>query len=213
MSKAKTIEGMIGSQNQVTNLCISAAAGGLVGITAALLLAPKTGQKLRKQILRTYEDLSEKGQELADDFLEKGQDAVCKVTGYAGNIKDTAANLMNKRSSDNHGSHAAHLVIGAVGGGVLGAMTALLLSHREEEEVVEGLAHRIKEAGKAARNNIKSVDWIETAKDFVDTVRSKIHHGNGSEIHEEAEEHHGIHDALEWATLGFRLWQNIKKKR
>lgn len=47
--------------------------GGLAAGATALLLAPKSGKKLRKDIKDKYEDYTQKGNELCDDVKESGK--------------------------------------------------------------------------------------------------------------------------------------------
>lgn len=191
---------------------VSAAAGGLLGLTAALLLAPKSGHKLRRQISRAFEDFSDRGHDFAEDVYERGHDAASNAMDYA---KGSAAHLMS-RVSKRPSRSGTSLVVGAISGGILGIATALMLAQREEEST-EGFASKLREAGKSAKENLQSFNWMDTAKDIVDTIKTKVspHNHNGTHHHyeEEEEEGHGFHDLFELASLGFRLWQNIKKKR
>src|ERR1700693_1379770 len=66
----------------VTFLFIGLGAGAL----AALLLAPRTGKQIRRELRRKYEnakDVIEDWQEQAGDVIEKGSD-------WAGNARETA---------------------------------------------------------------------------------------------------------------------------
>lgn len=203
MSKIKSMGRMHISQDHLKNLCLSAAAGGFIGMAAALFLAPKTGRGLRKQIVRTYEDLSEKGQDFAEDVLERGQNAVSAATGYAGALKSTLLGKVSNGSNTN-----LNLLIGAIGGGVLGAAAVMMLASADSEEnTLNGITHRIKEAG-------KGIHWVDAARDIMDTIKNKVYHSNELADEEESgSEHPVLHDVLDWATLGLRVWQNIKTKR
>jgi ABC-type enterobactin transport system permease subunit len=95
------------SDNHVTNLLISAAVGSVVGASAALLLTPKSGERLRKDITNTYQDLTDKTQ----DFAE--------------NIKETASQFISPENN-------SHLLLGALGGGILVATAVYLLGSQED---------------------------------------------------------------------------------
>lgn len=214
MSKVRYVERKIQDRNHVTRLFISAAAGSVIGATAALLLAPKSGRKFRKDLYETYEDLSEKGQEFIDDTVKKGHRAARTAADMAENFKDSAKEFIGQAPEASNPN--INLLIGAIGGGLLGAAAIYLLAPKGEEEE-ESFAQKVKSAGRSATENLRSVDWVETAKDIVETIHNKVssHHHNGSEVEEEVQEqgHNKIHDVIEFASLGLRLWENIKKRR
>lgn len=61
-------------------MIFGAVVGGLVGATAALLLTPKTGREMRKEILQNLEGAG-------DSLRERSGE----VSRFAGNIKEAAA--------------------------------------------------------------------------------------------------------------------------
>ena len=210
MTKLKSMERRTSiSQNQITNLFLSAAAGGIVGLSAALLMAPKSGQKLRNDIYETYEDLTERGQDLAHDIAHKGKRAAHAAACYAEDLKDSASSLLERESTTNR-----NIMIGVIGGGLLGAAAVLLMNQNSDDE--ESLSHRLREAGRSAKENIQSMDWVDTAKEILETINNKVnplHNGSISEAVEDFQERHGLQDVLKWANMGLNLWQNVKKRR
>jgi gas vesicle protein len=75
----------------VTFLLIGLGAGALVG----LLLAPKTGKQMRKDLRRkyetakdTFEDWAEDAKEFAEDAIERGSDFADEVRDRGGKIAD-----------------------------------------------------------------------------------------------------------------------------
>jgi gas vesicle protein len=75
----------------VTFLLIGLGAGALVG----LLLAPKTGKQMRKDLRRkyetakdTFEDWAEDAKEFAEDAFERGSDIADEVRDRGGRIAD-----------------------------------------------------------------------------------------------------------------------------
>jgi len=77
----------------ITFLMIGLGAGALVG----LLLAPKTGRQMRKELRRrlddardSFQDWSEDARDRLSDAREKMQDAVDKGSDWASNLRDTA---------------------------------------------------------------------------------------------------------------------------
>lgn len=67
--------------------------GGMVGATAALLLAPKSGKKLRRDLVRGAQDLRDKTSELAQDASYRTQKAVKQVSGHASAWSDIARDM------------------------------------------------------------------------------------------------------------------------
>ncbi len=182
----RTVKKEVRSNNEVSNLLLSAAAGGVLGAAAALLLAPKAGAQLRQDILDTYSDVSDKTQDLVD-----------VASRYVS---------QPKRSSNGR----LLLLIGAIGGGLLGASAGRLLSNNEKLE--PSFTRRMTQAGKSFAEN--SVDWIDTAKDVLNTLSQTIHQdGQQAEEADEEEEKNPLREVINWANLGFQVWQNLSKRR
>lgn len=55
------------------DLLIGGLIGGIVGAAVGLLLAPKSGEDLRHDLAETYDDLSEKTQDFAEDVAKRGK--------------------------------------------------------------------------------------------------------------------------------------------
>ena len=51
-----------------------AVGGALIGAAVALLYAPPSGQRTRRQILRKYEDVRDRAADLGGDLVEKVED-------------------------------------------------------------------------------------------------------------------------------------------
>ena len=101
------------------------------------------------------------------------------------------------------------LLLGAIGAGILGITTILVFSktHHDEADKIKGLA-----------NDLKSVDWAALAKQAKDGVNSILEELERDGEAVEREIKHGPHsnvaqDVVDWAVLGLRLWQSVKKKR
>ena len=76
----------------ITFLLIGLGAGALVG----LLLAPKTGKQLRRDLKRGYEDAREKFDDWADDAKDSIRDAGDRVRGVVSRASDLADDLREK---------------------------------------------------------------------------------------------------------------------
>ena len=198
------------TQKQIANLLLSAAGGGVIGATAALLLAPKSGHRLRREIYDTYQSVSERAQDLAHDVAKKGHKAASYAANYAETVKDQASHLLP--SSNEKGSYSVPLIVGAVSGAILGA-TAIFSLAEERKSSKEGFTDRMVHAGKAVADNFQSINWIDAAKEVVSAIQEKVTdspHFASRELREKTE---NLNHVLEWASLGVRLWNNVKKGR
>jgi gas vesicle protein len=70
----------------VTFLMIGIGAGALI----ALLLAPKTGKQMRKELRRKYDDARDTLQEWSEDARDRVNDAVDKSAEWAEELRDAA---------------------------------------------------------------------------------------------------------------------------
>jgi gas vesicle protein len=59
------------------------------GAIAALLLAPKSGEQLRRDIRRRYEDARETIEDLAEDAKEKMEDAIERGSEWMEDVEQT----------------------------------------------------------------------------------------------------------------------------
>jgi gas vesicle protein len=70
----------------VTFLMIGLGAGALV----ALMLAPKTGRQMRKDLRRKLDDAKDSLQDWSEDARDRVQDAVERGSDWASELRDTA---------------------------------------------------------------------------------------------------------------------------
>ena len=70
----------------VTFLMIGLGAGALV----ALLLAPKTGKQMRKDLRRRFDDARDTLQDWSDEASDRVQDAVERSAEWADELRETA---------------------------------------------------------------------------------------------------------------------------
>lgn len=71
--------------------------GSLVGGISALLFAPKSGAKLRKDISKKYDKVSDKTQDLIENVSEQAEELFEKAKCIAEDAKDAASQFMKKR--------------------------------------------------------------------------------------------------------------------
>lgn len=192
MSNSRWQENENISSTAWSNLLISGVAGSLIGATTALLLAPKSGEKLRRDISNVYSDLTDKTQEMAED------------------IRDRTSKYISPPEKN------SYLLTGAISGALLGATLAFLLTQeKEDNSYLCDIKDKIKESAQSMASNITSMDWLDTAKDVVNEINDKIHHHNGSNATKHAEHYtdNVINKALDFAIVGLEVWQKMKKRR
>jgi gas vesicle protein len=74
--------------NTISNFAVGALAGAAIGAASAFLLAPKSGQGLRKDIQETYHDA-----------LDKGEDLKEGVENFIGHLQSTISSGNKNHSS------------------------------------------------------------------------------------------------------------------
>lgn len=226
----------MGNHHKGKEFLVGAALGGLLGTMTALLIAPKAGKKLREDICDKYCDISESTQEMADSVTKKGKDFVKGVNCYTNDLSDKAkevigdiANWVHLRKKNEDGDVSCMVkdfAIGGLTGGVLGAALALLLAPKSGQEIRQDLvekyedmadtAQRFSKKGKSFAKSIgvKTTDWFSLAEDLVDQVSDKLRE-KGEEVIEKGREvvdHSPVKDLLNWASLGLKVWGQMKKK-
>lgn len=82
--------------NGKKGFAVGALLGGLLGGVTALLLAPKSGVKLRKDIAKKYQCISDKTCEYADEVCEQTLELVDKAKELASSAKKAACKLYKK---------------------------------------------------------------------------------------------------------------------
>ena len=75
---------------------IGAFFGSLLGGISALLFAPKSGKKLRKDISRKYHDVSDKAHDVATDVCDKCTEFRERAMDIAEDAKDATRSMIKK---------------------------------------------------------------------------------------------------------------------
>lgn len=216
---------------------VGAAIGSLLGSVAALLAAPKAGRRLRQDICDTYCDFSEATQDMACKVGKKGRSFVknlgcqtCDWTDKAKDVVDDVAEGVRCWINPEEGV-SKDLFIGGLAGGIIGAVAGLLLApkagselrqdiadtYQDVSEKTQRVASRLGKQGKSVARNVqdRTGDWLDLAKEVVDRLSGQLQE-KGEEVIEqgrEAFQSSRLNEALEWASLGFRLWKGIKNRR
>lgn len=84
LSKLSRQQPQVVEEGVKRHFLIGSIAGSLIGATAALLLATKSGCELRRDLSETYEDVSEKTAELANTVKEKGLEIADTIQTQSG---------------------------------------------------------------------------------------------------------------------------------
>lgn len=153
-----------------------AALGGLIGSVAGLLLAPKSGKDLRCDIAETYCDVTEGAEKYGKKIKEKGE------------------HLLHF-NSEKEDSATTNFLIGSVIGAVVGATAAVVLAPKSGSELRKNITKTyddVKENADEWKENI-----VELAQKFGKTVNNKTHSK--------------IDDIVDFASVGIKIWNNLKK--
>lgn len=195
---------------------VGATVGSLLGSVAALLIAPKSGQKLRDDICDAYCAFTDRTQDIADR-------AKSAVNGASKTVKGWVYEEEEETTKD--------LLIGGIAGAVLGAAIGLLLAPKAGEDLrqdiadtyedvsdrtqrfANGMTKRGKSFAKTARSSANK--WLNVAQQIVEDLTEDAQN-KGEDLFERAKGLVGnnrFHEAMDWAALGYRLWQGVKSKR
>ncbi len=206
------------------DLLVSAAVATLIGGIAALLIAPKAGEAIRKDLCDLYEGLSDKGEFIADRVSKKRK-IIASLLNNKSEWSDKAKGIFNELSSmecQEDEFSLKEILVGTVIGGVLGAAAGLLLAPKSGLELrndlagtYEDLSDKAEEFQKKGKTFVKkarnrSNKWLEMASELADGVIDNAQE-KGEEYLNGAQDK--INDVIEWATLGYKVWQGIKKRR
>ncbi|BBH19100.1 hypothetical protein Back11_04450 [Paenibacillus baekrokdamisoli] len=86
------------AKSKTRNFLLGALAGGIAGSVTALLLAPKSGRELRKDIVVGAQQVSERTVQIASQVGESTTRLARQVgngaTEFAGKARDTASNVI-----------------------------------------------------------------------------------------------------------------------
>ncbi len=81
--------------NGQTSFITGGTLGAIIGATAALLLAPQSGARLREDLGEKYEEIRDKAEEFMEDINDKREHAMDQMEDW----KDTFITLIEKLSS------------------------------------------------------------------------------------------------------------------
>lgn len=217
-------------------LIIGAAVGSLLGGLSVLLIAPKSGAKLRKDICDAYCDIAEK----THDFTDKGKSLAkgisCQTCDWASKARSIVDDASKKvkgwvSEEEEEDESTRDLLIGGVIGGVVGATVGLLLAPKSGEELrqdfvdtyedisekTHDFTEEVSKKGKsfAKTANSKVNKWLDLAKNIVDELSEEAQEKGEDWLDniKDLVNNKKMNDVLSWAHLGYRAWKGISKKR
>jgi gas vesicle protein len=190
------------------HILAGATLGCLMGTTYALLSSPK----LKKKLNGVYHDVSERAHDYVDtasdyvqDALDKGQDIYDDASRHAKKLKRKTSKYLNDEEFLEQ--PRLNMIAGTIGGVLLGAAALYFLSSRDEEE---DFVHQAKATYKRAAK--QSFDWIDTAKEILHTINSKVNNVEEGVEQLEVTGRQTIDDVIQLANIGLSLWKNIKRR-
>lgn len=224
-------------QGHTKEFVIGAVVGSLLGSVAALLAAPKAGKRLREDIHDVYCNISDTTQDLAKRGRCIAKTVGCQTCDWAEKAKSVVEGATNtvkgwvSEEVEEEETMAKDLLIGGLIGGVLGVAAGLLLAPKPGDKLrkdlvdtyedvsdrTQEMAHDVRKRGKAFAKTArtKANKWMDIAHHIVDDLTENAQE-SGEDLFEKAKgliNDNRIHHVIDWASLGFRLWQGAKSKR
>ena len=78
------------------SFALGAIFGGIVGGLTALLFAPKSGDKMRKELSKKYHDVADKTQDLFEDVCDQTTELAEKAKDLAHSAKTAASKICRR---------------------------------------------------------------------------------------------------------------------
>lgn len=96
------------NESKASSLLLGTVIGGAVGVLAALLLAPKSGEEMREDLAHKYQSMCSKTKEIASTVGDKAKDIVETVKAEASDLADQAKES-NQRIAETIGTSTTDL--------------------------------------------------------------------------------------------------------
>lgn len=183
-------------ENDGSSFVKVAVIGGLLGCLAGILIAPKAGKELRRNLADGYHTVSDKAQSLKN----RGQRLF-----HLKRIEEPS--FFFRKST---------LITGSVIGGIIGIVAALLLApesckalkeHLEDsyEDICDKAEDFLEEVNTRGRN---AVDQFDGWKDTLSEVIGKL---SSNKVGKQCQSK--LDEILDWANLGLRALEKFQKRR
>lgn len=215
---------------------VGAALGGLLGTTSALLMAPKSGKRLRQDICDMCEEVSDKTHDTACDVKKKGKEWIKTFSSQTSDLGEKAGEvvenikewLSSEKEEEEEGRNMPRdLLIGGLAGAIVGVTIGLLAAPKagsrfrqdiadtygEFTEKAQDAAEFLARKGKSVARNVQSSaeDWVEIAQQVIEQLKGEglEREGRGKGVGRSDKLNH----VMDLASLGVRLWQSLKQRR
>jgi gas vesicle protein len=217
------------------DILIGVAVGGLLGTLSALMIAPRSGKNLRKGISEVCCGISNRTQNAVDSMTKQGSCFAKKIGLKSPDLSDKAKEFfdgiskwMNLKKEEE--CHSRDLIIGSIVGITLGAVAGLLLAPKSgielREEIIDNynnisektseMTEKLTKNSKAAMEQLKSKTngWLSILQDVVEQISDKVEESKEDAIEKGQElfNKSKLKNAMDWALLGLRVMERIKKK-
>jgi gas vesicle protein len=222
-------------QTQPKDFMVGAAVGALLGTVSALLLAPKAGKSLRDDICGTYCDVSNRTQDVANQVSQKSKCFANNVSAGSQDLAEKAKCLVDHVSEWMHPTHKEEgvngLLLGSIIGGVVGAAAGFLLAPKAGSDLRQSLAdtysdatdraqegvHRLNKKGQTLARDINSRagSFFSIAQDLMEQYANRASdavEGVNEKAHDALHNNSRLKEIADWASLGMRMWQTMKKR-
>jgi gas vesicle protein len=227
MAKIKAKEIIMVDSRHSKEFLIGAALGSVLGTASALLMAPKTGKGFGQNLYDTYCDFAN------SSGRKRNKTWFNDVSNFTSNWKDQAKNKLEDVQEGvsewlEDEDSTRDLIVGGLAGSIIGAVAGLLLAPKPGSELRQDIADKYEDLaekthdftdqftrrGRSKRS--QTSNWVDLAQEFldrfsegkeelVDQISTK-----GKRAVERQSDY--IHDLMDWASLGMRVWQTFKKR-
>ena len=224
---------------------VGATIGSLLGSVTALLIAPKSGSKLRHDLCDTYCNLSDKTCNVANQFTKKtkalsdrfgyhsspSQDWASKAKNLINSFTGSAQEAIEEHDGECEEGCTRDLATGAIVGALVGAAIGFLVAPKPGKKLIRDIAdtyedisdrtqdfaHDISKKGKAFAKtaNKQANRWVEIAKQVVNELSDTEHDVKDNLINQAKSLFNDkrINEVIDWASLGYRVWNGLNTKR
>lgn len=188
--------------------------------TFVVLNSKKRTKSLRGNLYQKYQILKDEAQDYAHDAYERGRQVYDSAADYAEGLREAAHDAMEQPHS------GSLLLAGAIGGTLLGATAIYALSRRQHpasqpqdflSKMVDVFGN-VKHAAESLTDQAKSGHWLESAKQFIESLQEHT----DAHFEEERDEESAyrrqpssspLRDAIHLGIIGLRLWENLSQRR
>lgn len=173
--------------------------GSLIGGVIGLLVAPKSGEELRHDIVDGYNSINEKGHNLTDSIRSSGR------------------RLFSAFEEEEEAGHDyGTLVKGGAIGAVIAAIAALLLAPQSGTKLRNALGETYEDIREKAEDfvtdfNEKKDHVYEEVGDWKDTLVTLVN--KLSAYKGKKGQHSKLEDIADLASFGLRLYQQLQHRR